>query len=441
MTAPASPAPSDPSADNIYGRTFWLSYAANLTMVAANAVTFRFAELVKSLGGSDFTTGQIVSAGTVGAILSRFVLGPMLDRYGTRRVWAFSGVLFAFACGTLMTCESISPVIFAARIAFATGIAGMSTASIVHIQHEIPWHRRTEVIGNFGSSGFLGMVVGALCGDGIYWAVTDVGTRFVVMFGLAAALGLAVATLAILVTRGHAHVRPEVTPGLHRLLFRYWPGTIILVGMMIGVSLAVTTVFLTRMVKERDLGGMSLFFFGYCGSAFAFRVASSSWSRVVGRRWLVLFGLAGHGFGHLLLANATEQWHLIIPAVTAGFGHAMLFPSVVSIGSGAFPKEYRGTGTTVVLGFTELGIVISGPILGAIIDLSRARGLADPFAPMFYASASFALFAAIAYWWSSRGEIDEEQQAAKDADAAIDAAQELNADNFARIGIEIAGAK
>lgn len=416
---------STDSPDNvqIYNRVFWLSYAANLTMVAANALTFHFAELIVFLGGTEQTAGEIVSTGACGAIICRLGLGQMLDRYGPRRVWSLTAILFSLACLTFMFCREVTVIVFAARTAFAIGLAGMSTASIVQIQHQTPWHRRTEVIGNFGSSGFVGMVVGSICGDLLYQSIPGIDAKFRVLFSLAAACGLIVMGLAFAVTHRHEHTRPQVQPAPHRLIVKYWPGMIMLVGMMIGVSLMVTTVFLTRMSTHRNLGGISLFFFGYCGSAFTFRVASSSWSRVVGRRWLVLLGLAGHALGHLFLANATKQWHLIIPALTSGFGHAMLFPSVVSLGSGAFPKEYRGTGTTVVLGFTELGSVISAPILGRIIDRCRAAGYADPFAPMFYSSASFATFAAVAYWWSTRGKTDDEQEAAREVEVAAQVAE------------------
>ncbi len=396
--------------DNVYNRVFWLSYIANLAMVAANSLTFHFAELVKFLGGTEETVGWIVSVGTIGAIAARLILGQMLDRYGTRLVWAGSALLFVAACTSFMFCREISWIIFLTRIGFATGIAGMATSSIVHIQLEVPWHRRTEVIGNFGSSGFIGMVLGSVAGDILYASITDMSSRFRALFCLAGLCAVIVLVLAIAVTHQHKHEKPHVTPNPLLLIRRYWPGMIVLVGMMIGVSLTVITVFLTRMSSERGLGGIGLFFFGYCGSAFIFRVSSSTWSQRFGRRWLVLMGLAGHALGHIILAHSTRQWHLIFPAITSGFGHAMLFPSVVSIGSGCFPKQYRGSGTTVVLGFTEIGMVVSSPVLGWIIDHFRRSGWADPFAPMFYASAGWAVFAGIAYWWSSRGKPDEEQQ-------------------------------
>ena len=45
-----------------------------------------------------------------------------------------------------------------------------------------------------------------------------------------------------------------------------------------------------------------------------------------------------------------SDWLFVSPALLCGFGHALLFPAVVSIGAGKFPVHYRGSGTTLVLG-------------------------------------------------------------------------------------------
>ena len=54
--------PGDQPAHTVYNRTFWLAYAANLLLVTANALTFRFAEFVKFLGGTESVTGPMRSA-------------------------------------------------------------------------------------------------------------------------------------------------------------------------------------------------------------------------------------------------------------------------------------------------------------------------------------------------------------------------------------------
>ena len=175
-----------------------------------------------------------------------------------------------------------------------------------------------------------------------------------------------------------------------------------------GVGLTVTTVFLTRLTTHRSLGGIGTFFLGYCGCAFLFRVAASGWARVIGRHWLVILGLIGHGTGHVVLAFTTEQWHLIPAALACGFGHALLFPSVVSLGAGPFPREYRGTGTAIILGFAEVGIAVSAPFLGWIIDQGVRNHNPDPFAPMLFFTAGLAGSIAIIYGWLYHNTEDEE---------------------------------
>jgi MFS family permease len=385
-------------------------------MVAGNALTFRFAELVTYLNGSEETTGQIVRVGILGALASRLVLGQLLDRYGTRRVWVISTLIFGAGCFGFLFCRDIGLLIYLCRIGFAIGVAGMSTAAILHIQNQVPRERRTEVIGNFGSSGFVGLVSGTQAGDLIFRVVDNPDHRFQILFGLACALSILYLGIVLLMLRGVIHDRPEKTPPVHRLVFRYWPGAIVLVAIFMGVGLTVTTVFLTRLTTERSLGGIGTFFLGYCGCAFLFRVAASGWARIIGRHWLVILGLLGHGAGHVILAFATKQWHLIPAALACGFGHALLFPSVVSLGAGPFPREYRGTGTAIILGFTEVGIAASAPFLGWIIDQGVRNQVPDPFAPMLFFTAGTAGSIAIIYGWLHHNTEDEETLMRGDGD-------------------------
>jgi MFS family permease len=195
-------------------------------------------------------------------------------------------------------------------------------------------------------------------------------------------------------TKGDVHRRHVKTPGVHRLIFRYWPGNVVLVAIMMGISLTVTTVFLTRYATSLGMvNGVGTFFTGYAVMAFLFRVQTATWSRTIGRHQMIWLGLLGHCFGHAVLPFITREWHFLIPAAACGFGHALLFPAVVSLGAGAFPKEYRGSGTTITLGFIELGSALSAPLLGKVIDLGGSSG----FTRMFWFSSAMALTIGIIY--------------------------------------------
>lgn len=369
----------------VYNQVFWLSYAANITLVTANALTFRFAELVAYLGGTEQLAGSIVAVGVMGALGARLFLGQAIDHYGTRRLWTGTAALFVASCAAFLICRDISPLIFAARVGFAVSIAGMFTCSIVHIQNHVPASRRTEVIGNLGSSGFVGMILGAQAGDWIFSVFPAGRLQFLMLFGGTVALGLIYLLLVAVLTRGDNHVRPHSTPPAHKLVFKYWPGNVVFVALMMGVSLTVTTVFLTRYATHLKLANaVGTFFTGYAICAFIFRIGTRHWSHTRGRHQMILLGLLGHAVAHALLPFMRSEWQFLIPAVAGGFGHALLFPAVVSKGAGQFPRRYRGSGTTLVLGFVDLGTALFAPLLGSIIDYVG-------FTEMFFTSAGTAV--------------------------------------------------
>jgi MFS family permease len=270
----------------------------------------------------------------------------------------------------------------------------MFTSSIVHIQHGVPAARRTELIASLGSSGFVGMVIGSQLGDFIYYSAPEGRLSHMAMLGSSFGLGLVYLILVLFLTRRDTHVRPQETPAIHRLVFKYWPGMIVLVGLMMGVGLTATTIFLTRFATEQGLKGVGTYFTGYAVSAFIFRVMSRRWTDTVGQHRMVLYGLTGQCIGFALLGFVTREWHFIPPAVLIGFGHALLFPVVVSVGSGVFPPNYRGTGTTLVLGSTELGSLISAPLLGSLINTFKAD---YGYYPLFLLTSAMAGVVAVVY--------------------------------------------
>src|SRR5437867_3656990 len=55
----------------LYGLEFWIAYFANLLIVTANTLTFRFSEFVVSLKGSAADAAFIVGVGTGVSVLVR----------------------------------------------------------------------------------------------------------------------------------------------------------------------------------------------------------------------------------------------------------------------------------------------------------------------------------------------------------------------------------
>jgi MFS family permease len=423
---------SEPETE-IYGRDFWLAYLANVLLVCANSLTFRFAEFIAALGDSrtEELSGRIIRWGLIAAIVARLWLGRAIDRYGTRRMWLLSSVLFLTGGATLLSIRELSPLVWFARIAYQVGLAGMFSCSIVHIQDQVPAHRRTEIIGSLGSSGFVGTIIGTQLSDLFFNWLPPGMPRFVAMFGGCTLLGVLHTIVVFILTRHDEHHSPAETPGAFRLLFRHWPGMVTLVAVAMGTSFSVTTVFLTRYATSLHLRGIGTFFFIYAVTAFCCRWLFRQSGETFGRHWMVLWGLGGLAVGQCLFLIVQADWQFIFPAVSCGFGHALLFPAVVSIGAGRFPIEYRGSGTTLVLGFTELGTAVSAPLLGRLIDLGNLSGEGLGFSYMFLTAGAVAALTGIVYTLTAARQPDRdlfhiEDRAAPIVDAgAIEEAGEL----------------
>jgi MFS family permease len=264
--------------------------------------------------------------------------------------------------------DRLGPMIYLARVLFTAGMSSMFACSIYHVQSHVPPYRRTEIIGSLGTSGFIGMIAGTQLGDLLFYTVTNERVLFAVLFWITVGLGVAYLALISIVTRGESSRSPVLSPPIYRLMFRYWPGPPVLVALAMGAGFTITTVFLTRQATASGLHGIGTFFAAYAGTGFIFRWVSRSWSASIGRLRVFLLGLAGHVVGYLLLIPVRSEWGFVLPAIAHGFGHALLFPCVVSLGAGVFPPEYRGTGTTIILAFVDLGTMISAPLLGRLIE-------------------------------------------------------------------------
>ncbi|MCP4174550.1 MAG: MFS transporter [Fuerstiella sp.] len=405
---------------------FIFSYLANLTVVTANAATFIFADWVAWLAahGSGATQyheelpGRVIQYGVIAAITVRIFLGQSIDRFGVRRVWLFMSALNFFGLAIFASLTQLSPMLYAGRILFAVGLAGMFTCGTFHIQSCVTERRRTEFIALFGSSGFIGMILGPQLSDVLRSLCNDNADDFFPrVFQATVVLIAAYIVFLIQATRGLS--RPEkhpTRPSLIRLTRDYWPGWVMLVAVAMGIVFTVPSLYLVRFTRHADFGGIATYWTTYAIMAFAFRLRTAALSQRVGRYRLIFCGLMFQGFGLWALIPVTESWHLLFSASLCGFGHALLFPSIVSLGSGTFPARYRGSGTNLTLGCLDLGVGFSAPLLGMIIDLPTFDGVG--FRQMFFVAGAMPLIVATIWFLVKRHHVDSETQVAHTAEVS-----------------------
>ncbi|MEQ8789430.1 MAG: MFS transporter [Pirellulaceae bacterium] len=413
------------SPSTAYGRVFWLCYLSNATTMIAISMLVRYSDFVKSLGGDTYLLGWIVGLGMVGSMIMRVAQGVGIDRYGARRIWLGSLVLFIGTLAAhLLVRDAHGTQIFLLRILFSTSVAGIFGASVTYVSRTVPPQRMAEIIGTLGSSGFLGIFTGPFLGD---WIFSYGGGReqIVQMFLFCGALGCLSLISAIAATVGEARPSRRRRAPVWALVRRYNPGFVLLVAIAVGAGISMPNTFLRPFTEELGISTVGVFFSVYAVTAFAARIASARLPSLLGTRPMILYGLtflAASMLLYLLLSAAStylpetpawEAWKtrilygmLVIPALAAGTAHALLFPSVVSSASTRFPVRYRGLGTTLVMGFFDMGTLLGAPAMGGILYLALRAG-APPFPTMFVCVALGLVLTAAAFWTVTRQGLHE----------------------------------
>ena len=399
-TAPTA-APNRPSG---YGLPFWMAYVANLSVMVAIALLYRYADFVTLLGGTEFHLGWIVGVGAVGSLIMRVFLGTGIDRYGPRRIWLCSLVVFAVVCFAHTGISRYDgPAIYLLRIVFCLAIAGVFGSSMTFISGRVPPVRVAELVGMLGTSGFLGMVLGTQLGD-LLCGTHDL-ERWQVdrMFLAAGLLGTCAAVFAALATRGLAPPRPRRRrPPMRWLLRRYQPGTVLLVGIATGAALGLPATFLRTYAAELGIARIGLFFAVYAATAITTRVLTRRLPQRLGLPPIILLGIATVAAGQLLFLPVRSELMFAVPAVVLGMAHAVLFPAVVGASTGTFPVRYRGLSMMVVLAMYDLGQLIGAPSAGAILHYSGSAGLPS-YPTLFVATSAMLALVGVVYAATGRG--------------------------------------
>lgn len=395
----SGPRPSRPIDDETsYGWPFWLAFASNTLVATANALLYRYADLVTLLGGNELQLGWIIGLGIVGSLTMRFVLGDAIDRHGARTIWLVSLVVFALSCFAHLGLRSChGPAIYLLRMSYTLSTAGIFGSALTWVSARASVVRMAELVGMLGAAGFLAMIFGTHLGDLLLGTQTIDAGQIRQMFIAAGCLGLAAMVFAVLATRGTPRpvVRRRRPPTLS-ILRRYNPGAILLVGVTLGMAVGAPGNFLRTFTAELGITRMAMFFSSYAATALATRVFARRLPERIGMKPMVLVGLTALVTGLLLFLPVRTAWQLVLPGMVFGIGHAITFPPLAAAGSYAFPRRYRGLAIMLVLASNDVGILIGAPLAGVILQSSGQFGL-PPYPTMFATMAGVLVASGLVY--------------------------------------------
>jgi MFS family permease len=396
-----SPPSHSPKAEPpVFDSTFWYCYVANCSLMMGVSLLFRYADLIRFLGGSEMDLGLIVGVGMLGALATRVIQGIGIDRLGAKRIWTVSLLLFAGSTLAHLALTRVNgPGIYLARICLTTSVAGAFGSSLTYVSLRAPQRRMAETIGVLGTSGFIGLAMGPTLGD-FFLAGDDITWPQLVRLLLAAA-ALSLVALAFVLGIANPPRRSRIRPiPVFAVLRRYHPGWILLVAAAVGLVLGLPNTFLNAYANELGLARIKIFFLVYAATALAVRIRF----RQLVDRWGVLpaiqWGLGSAVVSVVSYLLVWNEWSLALPAVFAGTAHALLFPAVIAGGNASFPARYRGISTTLMLAMFDVGNLIGQPSMGGLIELARHLGL-PPYAVMFTTVAMVLMTVACVYGLSS----------------------------------------
>jgi MFS family permease len=169
-----------------------------------------------------------------------------------------------------------------------------------------------------------------------------------------------------------------------------------MVGIAMGIGLGTPGTFLRAFTAEKGIAGLRYFFLIYAIVAFIARIYTRQLSDQWGTRPTIVLGLGSLAISMVAYLTVTAEWTLMLPAVFAGIGHALLFPAAVSAANQAFPVEHRGLATTLILTMFDVGMLIGQPTIGWTVVFARSHGV-NGYAAAFIGLAMFLAGVALAH--------------------------------------------
>jgi len=250
------------------------------------------------------------------------------------------------------------------RIGHGVAEAMLFSALFTYATDIIPTSRRSQGIALFGVTGLLPIGVAGIVGD---YVLSIAGFRELFL----TAAGFAVLTL--LVSLPLPERRPELEPGEKPPSFWKIVTTrdLLPIWWMIGSFSTVLTgyfVFIRRYVDDTGLGSVGLFFSMYVAVAILERVFFGWLPDRVGRKRVLYPSVMILIAGFFVLAGADSWVGVAVAGAFCGAGHGFIFPILSTLLVDRAPAAGRGSAMSFFTAMLDVGTLVGGPILGAIID-------------------------------------------------------------------------
>lgn len=338
------------------------------------------------LGAGPEAVGLAVGISTVTGIFFKLPAGALSDVIGRRRTMLAGLCFFALAPFAYLVVDDYAQLVAVRFVhGFATAVYGPVVMAVVA---DMAGARKGEMLGWFSSVGIIGTLAGAPVGG---LALSLLGAEaggsavaFRVVYGVVAVTGLAALVLGWRVLRdGGENTRPATSGGFRARLGQFSSGIrevasdrrVVAVSAMEGVqnmSMGALEAFLP--VYAVTVAGLAPF---QAGLLWAVQVVTTLLAKpllgrasdargMLGRRGLIVAGVAACAVPFAAVPHLTGFWPLAGACLVFGFGEALVTSSSAALVADLCRTRHYGTAMGVFGTIFDVGHA-SGPLLGGVL--------------------------------------------------------------------------
>lgn len=345
------------------GLLFWSSLASLLPTLPL---------YIESIGATKQQIGIVMGSFAIGMLLFRPQLGILADRKGRKIVLLIGMIASAIAPFGYLLVKSL-PLIMVIRAFHGISIAAFGTGFMSLVADLAPEHRRGEIIGYMSLVNPIGVAIGPALGGYLQASVGNTA-----LFMTSSFLGgLGVLCLLPVVNPPILEQPPKnAEDGFLRTLISprvFIPAVVLLI---IGLALGSVHTFIALYIKSTGVDlNAGLFFTAAAISSFSMRLFAGKASDRYGRGLFVTFSLVAYTVSMIMIWQANSVIMFLIAAVIEGAGSGTAIPMISTMMTDrALPHE-RGRIFGVSLTGFDIGLVIAGPVFGAIAQNIGYRGM------------------------------------------------------------------
>jgi MFS family permease len=340
----------------ITGLLFWISIAILLPTLPA---------YLDKIGIDRQQLGLIIGAFAIGLLMTRPIVGKLVDTRGRKLVLLIGTAVAAIAPFGYLTVTSM-PLLIAIRAFHGISIAAFTTAFSALVVDLAPPEQRGEIIGLMSLTNPLGVAIGPAIGGYL-----QVFSKYQEIFWISIICGAIAFIAASQLRESRIEIDLEHNESTKISIWQILTNPALsipaLVLLLIGFPFGAIHTFVPLYIQSIKVGfNPGLFYTIAAIASFGARSIIGSRSDRYGRGVFIAGSLCCYTAGVACLATANSEMSFVFAAMLEGLGSGTLLPMTVALISDRSLPHQRGQVLSICITGLDLGIAIAAPIFGAI---------------------------------------------------------------------------